>query len=98
MSREPTSFELCVSGIVAGLMLSTALQATGEAVFPHAIQEVLPLQTFEVLPGAADTADGLGVMSHFSHSRAWDEKPLQSIASNDSKKENSFPSGGTDAL
>ena len=97
MSREPTSFELCVPGIVAGLMLSTALQATGEAVFPHAIQEVFPRQTFEVLPGATFIASGLGVMSHFSHSRAGGEELRQKIPSNDSKKKNCFSSGGTDA-
>jgi hypothetical protein len=98
MSREPTSFGLCVPGIVAGLMLATVMLAPGDAVFPHAIQEVLPLQTFEVLPGAADTADRRGVMSHFSHSRAWDEEPRQNIPSDDSKKKICFSSGGTDAL
>ena len=97
MSREPTIFELCMPGIVAGRMLATVMLAPGGAVFPHAIQEVLPLQTFEALPGAADTADGLGVMSHFSYSRAENEEPRRNIPSNDSKKKNSFSSGGTDA-
>ena len=98
MSREPTSFELCIPGIMAGRMLSAVLLATGEAVFSHAIQEVFPHQAFEVLPVAAAIASGLGVMSHFSHSRAGDEEPRQNIPSNDSKKKNSFSSGGTDAL
>ena len=97
MSREPTSFELCVPGIMAGRMLSAVLLATGEAVFPHAIQEVFPRQTFEGLPGATFIASGLRVMSHFSHSRAGDEEPRQNIPSNDSKKNNCFSSGGTDA-
>jgi hypothetical protein len=98
MSREPTSFELCVPAIVAGRMLSTVLLATGEAVAPHAIQEVSQRETLEVLPGAADTVNGLVVMSHFSHSRAWDEEPRQNIPSDDSKNKICFSSGGTDAL
>jgi hypothetical protein len=93
MSRELTSFELCVPGIVAGRML-----ATGEAVFPHGIQEVFPPQTFEVLPAATFIASGLGMMSHFSHSRAGDQEPRQKIPSNDSKKKNSLSSGETDAV
>ena len=31
MSQEPTAFELCLPGIVAGLMLATVVLATGEA-------------------------------------------------------------------
>jgi hypothetical protein len=98
MSREPTSCEPCVPGIVAGLMLATVMLAPGDVVFPHAIEEELPLQTFEVLPGTAAIAGSLGVMSHFSHSRAWGEEPRQNISSNDLRKKNSFSSGGTDAL
>jgi len=93
MSQEPTAFELCLPGIVAGLML-----ATGEAVFPHAFQEMLPQQVFEVLPVAVGLAGGLGLMSLFFHSRGDEEKPRQYIPSNDSKKKSTFPSGGTDAL
>ena len=55
MSQEPTAFELCLPGIVAGLML-----ATGEAVFPHAFQEMLPQQAFEVLPVALASLAVLG--------------------------------------
>jgi hypothetical protein len=98
MSREPTAFELCLPGIVAGLMLATVVLATGEAVFPHAFQEMLPHQSFEVLPLVVGLASGLGVMSLFFHSRGDEEKPRQDIPSNDSKRENSFSPGGTDAL
>ena len=98
MSRESTSFELCLPGIAAGLMLATVVLATGEAVFPHAFQEMLPQQVFEVLPVAVGLASGLGLMSLFFHSRGDDEKPRQYIRSTDSKKKNSFPSGGTNAL
>jgi hypothetical protein len=98
MSQEPTAFELSLPGIVAGLMLVTVVLATGQAVFPHAFQEMLPQQVFEVLPVAVGLASGLGAMSLFFHSRGDEEKPRQYIPSNDSKKKNSFPSGGTDAL
>ena len=98
MTQEPTAFELCLPGIVAGLMLATVVLATGEAVSPHAFQEMLPQQVFEVLPMAVGLASGLGVMSLFFHSRGDEEKLRQYIPSNDSKKKNSFPSGGTDAL
>ena len=98
MSQEPTAFELCLPGIIAGLMLATVVPATGEAVFAHAFQEMLPQQVFEVLPVAVGLASGLGVMSLFFHSRGDEEKPRQYIPSKDSKKKNSLPSGGTDAL
>jgi len=98
MSQEPTAFELCLPGIVAGLMLATVVLATGETVFPHAFREMFPQQVFEALPVAVGLASGLGLMSLFFHSRGDEEKPRQYIPSSDSKKENSFPSGGTDAL
>ena len=98
MSQEPTALELCLPGIVAGLMLATVVLATGEAVFPHAFQEMLPQQVFEVLPVAVGLASGLGLMSLFFHSRGDEEKRLQHIPSNNSKNKNSLPSGGTDAL
>ena len=98
MSQEPTALELCLPGIVAGLMLATVVLATGEAVFSHAFQEMLPQQVFEVLPVAVGLASGLGLMSLFFHSRGDEEKPQQYIPPNDSKKKNSFPSGGTDAF
>jgi hypothetical protein len=98
MSQEPTAFELCLPGIVAGLMLATMALATGEAVFPHAFPEIFPHQAFEALPVAVGFASGLEVMSLFFHSRGDEEKPRQYIPPNDSKRKNSFPSGGTDAL
>lgn len=98
MSQEPTAFELCLPGIVAGLMLATVVVATGEAVFPHAFQEVLPQQVFEVLPVAVGLASGLGVMCLFFHPRGDEEKPRTYIPSSASKKKNSFPLGGTNAL
>ncbi len=99
MSREPTAFELCLPAIVAGLMLAAVVLAMGESVFPHdAFQEMIPHQAFEVLPVAVGLASGVGLMSLFFDSRGVEEKPRQHIPSNDSKKKNSFPLGGTDAL
>ena len=98
MSQEPTPFEICLPGIVAGLLLATVVLATGEAGFPHAFQEVFPRQAFEALPVAVGLVSGLGLMSLFFHSRREGEKPRPYIPSSDPKKKNSFPSGGTDAL
>ena len=98
MSQEPTAFELCLPGIIAGLMLATVVLATGEAVFRHAFQEMLPQQVLEVLPVAVGLASGLGLMSLLFHPRGDEEKPQQYIPSNDSKKKNTFLPGGTDAL
>jgi len=98
MSQEPTGFEICLPGIVAGLLLATVVLATGEAGFPHAFQEVFPHQAFEALPVAVGLVSGLGLMSLFFHFRGDEQKPRQYIGSNDSKKKNSFPPGGTDAL
>lgn len=99
MSQEPTAFELCLPGIVAGLTLATMVVATGEVVFPHAFQEMFPHRAFEVLAVAVGLTSGLGMMSLFFHSRGEEEKPPgRYMSSNDAKKTNSFPSGGTDAL
>jgi hypothetical protein len=98
MNQEPTALELCLPGIVAGLMLATVVLATGEAVFPHAFQEMFPHQAFEALPVAVGLASSLGVASLSFHSRGDEEKPRQYIPSNDSKNKNGFPPGGTDAL
>jgi hypothetical protein len=97
MSQEPTAFELCLPGIVAGLLLATVVLATGEAGFPHSLQEMFPHKAFEALPVAVGLASGLGLMSLFFHFRGDEEKPRQYIRSNDSKK-NSFSPGGTNAL
>jgi hypothetical protein len=98
VSQEPTAIERCLPGIVAGLLLATVVLATGEVVFPHAFQEIFPHQAFEVLLVAVCLASGLGVLSLFFHSLGEQEKPRQDIPSNDSKKKNSFPPGGTDDL
>jgi hypothetical protein len=90
MSQEPTSFELCLPGIVVGLILATVLLATGEAVFPHAFQEMFPHRAFEALPVAVGLASGLGVTSLFFHSRGDKEKPRHHIPSNDSKSRMTF--------
>lgn len=98
MSQEPTAFELCLPGIVAGLVLATVVLTTGEPAFPHAFQEVFRYQPFEVLPVTIGLASGLGLMSLTFYFRAEEEERPKDISSSDSKKKNSFPPGGTDAL
>jgi len=98
MSQRPTGFELCIPGIVAGLILAAVVLATGEAVFPGPFREIFQHQAFVVLPVAIGAASAVGLMSLFFHSRGDEEKPRQYIPSNDSKNKNSFLSGGTDAL
>jgi hypothetical protein len=98
MSPEPTAFELCLPGLVAGLTLAAMVLAMDEALFPDLFPQVFSHQAFLVLPVAIGAASSLGVMSLFFHSRGDEEKPREYIPSNDSKNKNSFPSGGTDAL
>jgi hypothetical protein len=98
MSQQPTGFDLCLPGIVAGLMLAAVVLTMGEALFPDPFQQVFPSQAFVVLPVAIGAASALGLVSLFFHSRGDDEKPRQHIPSDDSKKKNSLLSGGTDAL
>jgi hypothetical protein len=98
MTQEPTGFELCLPGIVGGLMLAAVVLAVGEALVPDPLQRVFPHQTFVVLPVAIGAASALGVISLFFHSRGHEEKPQQIIPSDDSKKKNALSSGETDAL
>ncbi len=97
MSPEPTGFELCMPGIVAGLMLAAVVLAMGEVLFPDAFQQVFPHQTFVMLPVVIGAASTVGMMRFFFRSRGGKEKPRQRIWSDDSKKKNSLTSGGTDA-
>jgi hypothetical protein len=98
MNQGPTGFDLCLPGIVAGLILAVVLLAMGNTVFPDPFRQVFPHQTFAVLSVATGVASALGVMSLFLQSRGDEEKNRQHIPSNDSKKKNGFPSGGADAF
>jgi hypothetical protein len=98
MSQRPTGFDICLPGIVAGLILAAVLLAMGEAVFPDPIRQVFPHQTFVVLSVAIGAASAVGLVSLFLHSRGHEEKPRPHISSNDLKNKNDLPLGGTDAL
>jgi hypothetical protein len=98
MSQERAGFDLCLPGIVAGLILAGVLLAMGNAVFPDPIRQVFPHQTFVLLSVASGAASAVGMMSLFLHSRGDEGKPRQHVRSDDSKNKNGFPLGGTDAL
>jgi len=97
MSQRPASFDICLPGIVAGLILAAVLLAMGEAEFPDPFRQVFPHQTFVVFSAAIGAASALGLVSLFFDSRGDEGKPRLHISSNDSKNKNGFPLGGTDA-
>ena len=98
MTQRPSGFDLCLPGMVAGLILAAVVLATCEALFPDAFQQVFPHQTFVALSVAIGAASAFGLMSLFFHSREDEENPRQNIPSNDSKNKNRLRSGGTNAL
>jgi hypothetical protein len=98
MSQSASGFDICLPGIVAGLILAAVVLAMGEALFPDPFQQVFPHQTFVVLPIAIGAASAVGLVSLLFHFQGDEEKPRQHIPSNDLKNKNRISSGGTDAL
>ena len=99
MSQRPSGFDVCLPGIVAGLILAAVLPAMGEAVLPDIFQQVFPHQRFLLgLSIAIGAASAVGLVSLLSHSRGDEEEPRQHIPSNDLKNKTRISSGGTDVL
>jgi hypothetical protein len=98
MSQRTTGFDICLPGILAGLMLAAVVLAMGETVFPDPFRQAFPHQTFVALSVAIGSTSAVGLVNLFFHSRGDEEKPRQHIPLNDSKNKNSVPLGGTDVL
>ena len=80
-------FDLCLPGIVAGMILAGAVLGVGDALFPDSFQKVFPRETFLLLAVAIAAASVIGFVSLFLSSHEEEESP-KDISSK-------FPSGGT---
>ena len=81
-------FDLCLPGIVAGMILAGIVLGTGDAMFPDAFQKVFPRETFLFLAVAIAAASVIGFVSLLVPSRE-EEKFPKEISSK-------FPTGGPD--
>ncbi len=81
-------FDLCLPGIVAGMILAGIVLGTGDAMFPDAFQKVFPRETFLLLAVAIAAASVIGFVSLLVPSRE-EEKFPKEISSK-------FPTGGPD--
>ena len=79
-------FDLCLPGIVAGMILAGAMLGVGNAVFPDVFQNVFPRETFVLLAFAIAVASVIGFLSLLPPSHE-EEKSPKDISSK-------FPSGG----
>ena len=98
MSQGPSGFDICLPGVLAGLTLAAVLLALGETAFPEPCRRVFPHQTLVLLSVAIGAGSTVGLVSLFFHSRGDEEKHRQHFPSDDSKDQDGFPLGGTDAF
>jgi hypothetical protein len=83
-----TVFDLCLPGIVAGMILAGVVLAAGDARFPDAFQKVFPRETFLLLAVAIIAASIVGFVNLLLPSHE-EEKSPKDISS-------TFPTGGHD--
>jgi hypothetical protein len=98
MSQRPTGFDICLPGMIAGLILAAVLLAIGNAVFPDPIRQVFPHRTFVLLSVAMGAASAVGFVSAICDFRTDEENRHECCPSRNSRNKNRFPLGGTDAL
>ena len=88
MSERLSVFDLCLPGIVAGMILAGAVLGVGDALFPEDFQKVFPRGTFLLLAVAIVAATVIGLVNLLLPSRE-EEKSPKDISSK-------FPTGGHD--
>jgi cyanate permease len=81
-------FDLCLPGIVAGMILAGVVLGVGDAMFPGAFQKVFPRETFLLLAVAIAAASVVGFVSLLLPAHG-EEKSPKDISSK-------FPTGGPD--
>ncbi len=81
-------FDLCLPGIVAGMILAGVVLVVGDALFPDAFPKVFPRETFLLLAFAIVAASVIGFVSLFLPSHEEENSP-KDISSK-------FPIGGHD--
>jgi len=89
MRNRLTVFDLCLPGIIAGMILAGVVLGMGDALFPESFQKVFPRETFLLLGVAIATASIIGFLSLLLPSPE-EEKSPKEISSK-------FPIGGHDA-
>ena len=75
MSERLSVFDLCLPGIVAGMILAGAVLGVGDALFPDTFQKVLPRETFLLLVVAIAATSVIGFVSLFVPSREEEKSP-----------------------
>jgi hypothetical protein len=80
-------FDLCLPGIIAGMILAGVVLGVGDAMFPDAFQKVFPRETFLLLAVAIAAASVIGFVSLLPSRE--EEKSPEDISSK-------FPTGGPD--
>ena len=81
-------FDLCLPGIVAGMILAGVVLGVGDALFPDAFQKVFPRETFLLLAVAIVAASVIGFVNLLLPSQE-EKKSPEDISSK-------FPTGGPD--
>jgi cyanate permease len=67
--------DLCLPGIVAGMILAGAMLAVGDAMFPDAFRKVFPRETFLLLAVVIIAASIVGFVSLFLPSHEEEKSP-----------------------
>ncbi len=75
MRDRLTLFDLCLPGIVAGMILAGVMLGVGNGVFPDAFQKVFPRETFLFLAFAIIAASMVGFVNLFLPSREEEKSP-----------------------
>jgi hypothetical protein len=75
MRDRLTLFDLCLPGIVAGMILAGVVLGLGDAMFPDAFQKVFPRETFVLLAVAIITASIVGFVNLFLPSQEEEKSP-----------------------
>ncbi len=88
MKERLSVFDLCLPGIVAGMILAGVVLGMGDALFPGDFRKLFPRETFLFLAVAIVAASVIGFVSVFLPSRE-EEKSPKDISSK-------FPIGGHD--
>jgi hypothetical protein len=73
-------FDLCLPGVVGGMILASVVLGVGDAMFPDAFQKVLPRETFLLLAFAIVAASVIDFVSLFLPPRE-EEKSQKAISS-----------------
>jgi len=89
MRRGLSVFDLCLPGIVAGMILAGVVLGLGDAMFPDGFQKEFPRETFVLLAVAIIAASIVGFVNLFLPSHE-EEKSPKEIASK-------FRAGGPNA-